>query len=66
MDTIPAEANPRPQLARNGKFSPTTRNGDCGEIANPSTAYMDVVKPPSIIKQNARYRDCSNHNNDDC
>jgi hypothetical protein len=22
-----------------GKFSPTTRNGDCEEIANPSTAY---------------------------
>jgi hypothetical protein len=22
-----------------GKFSPTTRNGDCDEIANPSTAY---------------------------
>jgi hypothetical protein len=22
-----------------GEFSPTTRNGDCEEIANPSTAY---------------------------
>jgi hypothetical protein len=22
-----------------GKFSPTERNGDCEEIANPSTAY---------------------------
>ena len=39
LDTIPREGiRARPQFAM-GEFSPTTRNGDCVEIANSSTAY---------------------------
>ena len=39
IDTIPGEGiHARPRFAM-GKFSPTTQNGDCEEIANQSTAY---------------------------
>ncbi len=39
LDTIPGEGIHARTWFAMGEFSPTTLNGDCEEIANPSTAY---------------------------
>jgi len=34
-----------------GKFSTTTRKGDCEEVANPSTAYTRIRETVALLKK---------------